>query len=212
MSPTADQLIDRYLKHLRIELADLPRARQRELEQEIAEHIAEARAELPSESEAEIRNLLDRIGDPADIAAEARDRVDVPTRAVPEPAKSRTHEVIALVLLLVGGLILPVVGWIIGVVLLWTSTVWTTGEKILGTIFVPGGLALPLFLLVIAASGEGVSCGGPVVGGALTCTDNPSNSAQVVATLFVILLSLAPLATVAYLATRLRRPSMSVTV
>src|SRR5919204_6638188 len=102
MSSTADQLIDKYLKHLRIELADLPRARRRELEQEIAEHIAAARAELPNESEAEIRNLLDRIGDPADIGAEARDRFGMQRK------RSGALEVITLVLLLIGGILVPV--------------------------------------------------------------------------------------------------------
>src|SRR5204863_8685773 len=136
MSPTADQLIERYLQHLRIELAAAPRARRRELEKEIAGHIAEARAELPNESEAEIRNLLDRIGDPADIAAEAQERFGVEPRA-DLPTKSRTHEILALVFLLLGSVVIPLVGWLVGVVLLWTSTVWTTGEKILGTIFVP---------------------------------------------------------------------------
>jgi uncharacterized membrane protein len=210
MSSTADQLIDKYLKHLRIELADLPRARQRELEQEIAEHIAAARAELPTESEVEIRNMLERIGDPEDIAAEARDRVDTPTTVAIERSTSRTHEVIALILLLVGGLVLPIFGWFIGLILLWTSTVWTTGEKILGTIFVPGGLVLPLGLVLVAGTGDGSSCGGPIVGGALTCTDTQSSGAHIVGVIAVVLLSLAPLATVAYLASRLRRPSVSV--
>ncbi|HYY32034.1 MAG TPA: hypothetical protein VE693_00405 [Gaiellaceae bacterium] len=209
MSSTADHLIEKYMAHLRIELADLPRARQRELEQEIGEHIAAARAELPNESEAEIRNMLERIGDPEEIAAEAHDRVDPPAAVPVEQPRSRTHEVVALVFLLVGGLILPIFGWFVGLVLLWTSTVWTTGEKILGTIFVPGGLVLPLGLLLVAGTGNGVSCGGPIVGGALTCTDTQSTSAQVVGTIAVILLVIAPLATVAYLATRLRRPSVS---
>ena len=209
MSSTADRLIDKYLKHLRIELADLSRARQRELEQEIGEHIAAARAELPNESEAEIRNMLDRIGDPEDIAAEARERTDAPAPVPAQHPQSRTHEVIALILLLVGGLVLPIIGWFIGLVLLWTSRVWTTGEKILGTVFIPGGLVLPLGLLVFAGTGGGGACGG-VVGGPVTCTDTPSSAVHVFATILVVLLSIAPLATVAYLASRLRRPSVSV--
>ena len=72
MSTSADKLVEDYLDRLERELADFPSARRRELVQEISEHIAEARAGLESENEAEIRNLLDRMGDPADIAAEAR--------------------------------------------------------------------------------------------------------------------------------------------
>src|SRR5919197_3219050 len=99
MTSTADELVATYLTQLRAELGGLPRARRRELEQEIAEHIAEARAEIPSQSEAEIRALLDRLGDPADIAAEARERFGV------RPRKRTWVEVVALVLLPFGGVV-----------------------------------------------------------------------------------------------------------
>jgi uncharacterized membrane protein len=203
MSRTADDLVDKYLKHLRVELDGLPRARRRELEQEIAEHIAEARAELPSQSEAEIRTLLDRIGDPADIAAEARARFGV------EPRRGRGLEVATLALLLVGGVVVPVVGWLVGVVLLWASDVWTTREKLIGTLVVPGGLALPLFLLATATYSESCSA---VVGGPVTCTGGPSQAMQVIGSIVVTALFLAPLVTTAYLARRMRRSSVSAAV
>ena len=44
MSTTPDKLVDRYLKHLEVELDDLPRDRRREIVDEIAGHIAEALA------------------------------------------------------------------------------------------------------------------------------------------------------------------------
>jgi hypothetical protein len=47
MTSNADRLVDDYLKRLDRELGDLPRARRRELAEEIAGHIAEARASLP---------------------------------------------------------------------------------------------------------------------------------------------------------------------
>jgi hypothetical protein len=203
MSRTADDLIDKYLKHLQVELDELPRARRREREQEIAEHIAEARAELPSQSEAEIRTLLDRIGDPADLAAVARARFGV------EPRKSRGLEVATLVLLLVGGVVVPILGWLVGVVLLWASEVWTTREKLIGTLVVPGGLALPLFLLAMGAYSESCSA---VVGEPVTCTGGPSQAMQVVGAIIVIALFLAPLVTTVYLARRVRRSSVSAAV
>jgi hypothetical protein len=55
-------------------------------------------------------------------------------------------DVTALVLLLIGGIVLPVLGWIIGVILLWRSATWSSREKLLGTFVVPGGLLLPLFV------------------------------------------------------------------
>jgi hypothetical protein len=56
-------------------------------------------------------------------------------------------EAAALVLLLLGGFVFGV-GWIVGLVLLWSSSVWTWWEKLLGTLIVPGGLALPLYVFV----------------------------------------------------------------
>jgi hypothetical protein len=44
MSTTPDKLVERYLKHLEVELDDLPGDRRREIVDEIAGHIAEARA------------------------------------------------------------------------------------------------------------------------------------------------------------------------
>jgi hypothetical protein len=57
---------------------DLPRSRRQELLGEIHEHIDSALAESPAHDEAEVRNVLDRLGDPADIAEEARRRFGVP--------------------------------------------------------------------------------------------------------------------------------------
>src|SRR5262245_7890637 len=128
MSPSADELINEYLDRLERELADFPSARRRELVQEISGHIAEARAQLDSESEADVRNLLDRIGDPADIAVEARGEA-VPARPAPPAKGSGALDVVAMILLLIGGIVLPVVGWFVGVVLLWISGSWTTNEK-----------------------------------------------------------------------------------
>lgn len=42
MSTTPDKLVERYLKHLEVELDDLPRDRRREIVDEIAGHIAQA--------------------------------------------------------------------------------------------------------------------------------------------------------------------------
>ena len=77
MSTTPDKLVERYLKHLDVELDDLPRDRRREIVDEISGHIAEARAGLQAETEADVRNILEGLGDPAEIATDARERFDV---------------------------------------------------------------------------------------------------------------------------------------
>jgi uncharacterized membrane protein len=197
MKSTADRLVDDYLNRLNRELAGVPRTRRNELVQEISEHIAEARAGLEDEGEAEIRTLLDRLGDPAEIAAEAGARFEA------QPRQRNWLDIVTLVLLLIGGLVLPVIGWFIGVVLLWTSSAWTTGEKLVGTIFVPGGLALALFFGVVAVSGG--SCSRQV--GSLECS--PDAGTPFLATAFAIVLFITPLLAVAFLALRMRRGNVA---
>jgi uncharacterized membrane protein len=113
--PMAKQAVKEYLHELDQEIRDLPRSRRQELLGEIHEHIDSALAESPAHDEAEVRNVLDRLGDPSDIAEEARQRFGVPMQ------RSRGLEIAAVILLPIGGLIIPVVGWFIGVILLWSS-------------------------------------------------------------------------------------------
>ena len=135
---SADELVTDYLKRLEGELSDLPgddlpRARRREIVEEVSAHIAEARASGGVESEAEVLTLLDRIGDPDEIVAEARAaRLDL------HPATPGSREVWTLVLLGAGGIFLPLVGWIVGAFLLWGSPVWSRKEKLIGTLATVG--------------------------------------------------------------------------
>ena len=131
--------VDTYLRELDRELRDLPTARRRELVAEIREHIDSALGETGTGDDIEVRNVLDRLGDPADIASEARDRFGVAR------ARSGGREVAALFLLPVGGFLF-VVGWVVGAILLATSEVWTSREKVIGLLVFPGGL-LPATLL-----------------------------------------------------------------
>jgi uncharacterized membrane protein len=206
MSTSADKLVDDYLDRLEQELADFPAARRRELVQEISDHIAEARTGLADESEAEMRNLLDRLGDPADIAAEARGAAAQPAASVVVERRSGALDVVALVLLLIGGVVLPVVGWLVGVVLLWISSAWTARQKLLGTLVVPGGLALPVSILVFATSSESTCYQQPVPGARdrMLCTSGGS-SGQVIGSIVVALLAAASIATIVYLGRRMRR-------
>ena len=208
MTRSGDRLVRDYLKRLNDELAGLPPARRRELVDEIEGHIAEASAALPDESESEIRGLLDRIGEPAEIAAEARERFGV------RPRRAGFLEVAALVMLLVGGVVVPIVGWLVGVVLLWASAVWTTRDKILGTLVVPGGLGLALFLAFVPAYTE--SCSeeldpetGVPIPGTRVCEGGAPAAVEILGPILFVLLLVAPLAMVAYLAVRMRRAEAS---
>jgi hypothetical protein len=93
------------------------------------------------------------------------------------PHKPEYAEVGAIVLLLVGGLIVPLVGWLIGVVLLWVSNAWNVRDKIIGTFFVPGGLGLAGFIILLAGltGGSSGSCDiDPSTGREFNCMESGS--------------------------------------
>jgi uncharacterized membrane protein len=204
MSATTDKLVERYLKHLDVELDDLPRDRRREIVDEIGGHIAEARADLEHETEADVRNILDGLGDPAEIAADARERFEVSPPAT--QSKTRWMGIAALIFLLVGGLILPVVGWLIGVVLLWVSNAWNVRDKVIGTLVLPGGLLLPLGLAFVGGSHSSAVCpvpvGTPVEPSKCVGT---GGGIDVLGVTLLVLAVAAPLVTTAYLAYRMKR-------
>jgi uncharacterized membrane protein len=180
MTTTADTLVDNYLRDLEAELRDLPAVRRREILDEVGEHITAARAAQDTQSEAAIRTVLERLGDPADIAAEARERFGVPA----EPTKPATPwlEVITLV-----ALVVPFLGWLVGVVLVWLSRRWTTRDKLIGTI---GGLSWVVAGLGTTTESRPVGSGSAGLG--------PIVLILIIAT-FVL-----PYATAIYLAIRLR--------
>jgi hypothetical protein len=191
-----DSLVDRYLKDLEAELRDLPTNRRRELLDEVGEHIGAARAALDTETEAAIRTLLERLGDPADIAAEARERLGIPVP--PARQASPRLEAIALVLL-----VIPVLGWVVGVVLIWVSRLWTTRDKLIGTLagmsWVVAGLGTVLVEatnLPLSASGADTPVGSPRV----VETAGP----DVLAVALVVLPFVLPIVAAIYLAIRLR--------
>lgn len=105
-----DSLVDSYLGAVAREAADLPPQRRAELLADLREHIATARAELETQTEAGVREILDRLGDPASIAAEARLGEPAPpgppTVARVPPGRSRTGVWVAVVLATVGVVLL----------------------------------------------------------------------------------------------------------
>jgi len=144
--------VETYLASVDSALRDLPRSRRRELVADLRSHLEAELAGRPNAGDAEIASMLDELGTPADIAEAARAELPVPDRRL------GLMEIAAIVLLLIGAVVMPVVGWVVGVVLLWASPAWRTGDKLLGTFVVPGGLMLPLLLGVGA---YGTNTGGP---------------------------------------------------
>ncbi len=185
---TLHPLAEEYLDRLDRAAAHLPRARRRALVDDIEAHLAEALG--PDPSEAEVLNVLDRLGEPEEIAAAEE----------PPPAPARdprgNQEWAAIILLLLGGFVFGV-GWIAGLILLWGSRAWTTRDKLIGTLLWPGGLAT-LFLLApiwLASSAE--------VCGPGECND--TSAADYLALPAVVAALLVPFMTSYYLAKRAGR-------
>jgi uncharacterized membrane protein len=190
MNP-ADQKVKSYLKDLDQHLSYLPRQRRNEVLQEIGDHIADSRTELGPDHPVE--DLLDRVGDPEVIAREAAGHEGL------KASTTRWMEILAIIFLLPGSLLLPIVGWVIGVILLWASSVWTLRDKIIGTLIVPGGL-LPAFFIPLFSA-----CSTLVINGHVVSTDCPQGLAAKAYLAGWILLILAPIGTGIYLGVRLRR-------
>ena len=185
MSTDDDQLVEDYLRELHIAAQGLPADRRDELIEEITAHIAEARQS--DGSPLAVRNILDRLGDPADIIRAAAD-TPPGSPASPawsgapgsgaghpagQPGRAGALELAAVLFLLLGGIVIPVLGWFIGVVLLWMSPRWTSKDKLLGTLVWPGGLLAPA-LLVVAGAAAGL-----LATSATTCTSSDLVAAPV---------------------------------
>ena len=182
-----------YLERLRRAGRGLPPGQLRELLAEIEGHLSEAID--PGASDAQVLTVLDRLGAPeAIVAAETPDPDTVPTGR-------GSREWVAILLLLVGGFIVGV-GWIAGLVLLWNSRAWTTREKWIGTLVVPGGLLGGLFVGLFEFDAPArVRCRG-FVGGVQHCTAVNGPSPTILGAAAFALLVLAPIATSIYLARR----------
>lgn len=105
-----------------------------------------------------------------------------------------SYEWAAIFLLLFGGLRWGI-GWIAGLILLWSSSLWTTRDKLIGTLVVPGGLGASVYFVLIANFG---------IGGCFSCTDGPNTAVRLLGLGIAVLLLLAPIATAIYLARRAR--------
>jgi hypothetical protein len=191
---TLHPLAEQYLKELRRRARVLPRSRRDELLADIEAHLAETAP--AGAGEAEARTALDRLGTPDEI-------VSAEAGAEPLPGRRGAVEWGAIVLLLVGGVLIPVVGWIVGALLLWISRAWTVRDKIWGTLVLPGGLLPAAWLVFAPVTVE--SCGGSGSGGQ-SCSGGPTTTQQTINIAFFVVAVVLPVCTAVYLARRARRP------
>jgi hypothetical protein len=199
----ADKLIDRYLSQLDRALGDLSASRRRQIVEEVSAHITESRALLDSADETSVRALLDRVGDPDAIADEAG--------VTKSSAPTRRSDAWVPWLLLFGGIAglvswVLVVGWFVGIGLLWSSNTWRVRDKLLGTLVLPGGL-LPLGILLAlpVAASTCSSHGGPGIPTVTHCVTAGFTFPPVLGiTVFVVVL-VAPIVTAVHLARSRRK-------
>lgn len=162
MNGTRHHEVGEYLRRLQRSMADLPSERRDEILLEIEEHISELLAENPEATDVDVRNILERVGDPEDIAAEARDRLEVAPTITFRPRRFAWTDITAIALLVVGDLMIAplhryegaFVAWLAAIVLVWFSEVWTTRDKLAVTLVLPAGAVCAVALN--GAGDEGV--------------------------------------------------------
>ncbi|WP_224390347.1 hypothetical protein [Pseudonocardia sp. ICBG1293] len=152
----AHEVVERYLSRLRSATADLPDAQRTELLADIRAHLAEVVPEGSDELTA--RRAIDALGAPEQVAAAALAESDAPSGdgvARRGAGSAQAFDIVAVLLLFLGGFVVPVIGWVVGVVMLWTSPRWETRDKWWGTLVVPGVIVLG-FLSLAWSDGLGL--------------------------------------------------------
>jgi hypothetical protein len=135
-------LVEDYLQRLEVAAGTLPRARRKELIAETEAYFAQAIK--PDAGVIEVRGMLGALGSPESLVAQDRPK--------PEPQPDAL-EIPAITLLAFGGLFIGI-GWFLGVYLLWRSRVFTTVDKLIGTLLWPGGLASALIVAIVILASD----------------------------------------------------------
>jgi len=148
MNPVTSNRAVRYLERLTAALADAPS----DLREDVVSGVGEELAGL-DEVSADARIL--ELGDPALIASEALR--GLPASATP-PSRGRSGAYLSLTvaLLVVGGYVLPGIGWIAALVLVGGSAVWTRREK---TIAIAASVAVAVLGLALLVAFRGPELG-----------------------------------------------------
>lgn len=155
MTALEHPLIQDYLHRLHAETVRLPIYEGRELLMQIREHLTEALPDEPSESQ--VRDVLDRLGDPADLVDAAGGARPGEGATLHAGRSDAWREVGALVGLVGGALLfwLPLVNvvlWVGGLVLLVLSRRWSVADRLWGALVLGLG-PWPFILLGALAFG-----------------------------------------------------------
>jgi uncharacterized membrane protein len=147
MNTTLPPLAEDFLARLDRAAHSLPPQDRDELVAELRSHLQTGLA--PGATDADVRNFLAGLGSPDDIVAAALPESPTPPAVASRPASPwGAVELVAVLALTVGALVLPVVGPLAGIVLVWVSTRWTRREKGIATVLT----ALPVLTIALGAA------------------------------------------------------------
>ena len=189
---------EEYLRRLERAARSLPGNRRRELVSEIESHLIEAIP--PGASELQALDVIERLGSPGEIV-----EAELPLRSRSEDRRT-WREWTAVFLLPLGGFLFGV-GWIVALILLWSSRAWTTRDKWIGTLVIPGGIATGVLAFLALAMAGGSKCvsvaysGTPV---ATHCSAGRGTGVDALLLLLLAVLVIAPIVSAVYLARRAR--------
>jgi hypothetical protein len=122
----------------------------------------------------------------------------------------RRYDAVTVFLLLVGGVIVPVAGWVAGAVMLLASRRWTRRDKLVGLLVWPGGLAIAVGLIALSPTRTCVyvdDSSGHRHGGQCTGTTIPGW----IGVPLLVLAIIGPILTAVYLTRRARRAARTAT-
>jgi uncharacterized membrane protein len=155
MTEQAPQVVRTYLAQLDASLAGIPRDVALDIRSEIEEELTGLDASTASAR-------IEELGDPAFIAAEAREAAGAEPlpvmvdQAPPSLTSSRGFVITAALLVAIGGFVVPFVGWVVGIVMMWMSGVWRPWEKLVATLAGPVILGVSfLVTMVFGLTGSG---------------------------------------------------------
>lgn len=146
MSETTPQVVRSYLSQLDDALAGTTD----EVRQEI---LAGVREQLIGVDAATAAARIEELGDPAFIAAEARAEAPAASEGPTPTSARRWYTVVAGLLVAFGGIAVPVVGWVVGLVMVWLSPAWHRWEKWCATLATPAVLAAGLVVSWLSSLG-----------------------------------------------------------
>jgi uncharacterized membrane protein len=142
-----DDIIRQYLKRVRDRLYDLPESDRAEIIGDLQAHIDDAIRESGAATEADVRNVLERLGDPETLAREARERVVNGEPSAPQlPVYRRVKTGPGA--LEVAAIVLTALVWPVGLLLAWISGRWRTRDKAVASIIPVVGIMLLFTFLV----------------------------------------------------------------